>query len=121
MTPIKVGLLGIGIALTLGIGMRIGAAAGALLYLFMYAASLPLENNPVIDDHLLGAISVVVPEGHGSVAGALRARREGARLAIRVVHRQPGPVGWSEDPRQRVEKSILNHHLNPADLNPRPA
>ncbi len=54
------GLLGIGLALTLGIGMRIAAAAGALLYLFMYAASLPLENNPVIDDHLLGAISVVV-------------------------------------------------------------
>ncbi|HEU4514874.1 MAG TPA: hypothetical protein VFR87_17320 [Nocardioidaceae bacterium] len=54
------GLLGIGVALTLGIGMRIAAAAGALLYLFMYVASLPLENNPVIDDHLLGAISVVV-------------------------------------------------------------
>jgi thiosulfate dehydrogenase [quinone] large subunit len=26
----------------------------------MYAASLPLENNPVVDDHLLGAISVIV-------------------------------------------------------------
>ncbi len=54
------GLLGIGLALTLGVGMRIAAAAGALLYLFMYAAALPLENNPVIDDHLLGAISVIV-------------------------------------------------------------
>jgi thiosulfate dehydrogenase [quinone] large subunit len=54
------GLLGIGIALTFGIGMRIGAAAGALMYLFMYAASLPLENNPVFDDHLIGAISMVV-------------------------------------------------------------
>ena len=53
------GLLGIGIALTLGIGMRIAAAAGALLYAMMWAASLPLENNPVIDDHVLGAISVV--------------------------------------------------------------
>jgi len=54
------GLLGIGLALTLGIGMRLAAASGALLYLLMYAASFPLENNPVVDDHLLGAISVVV-------------------------------------------------------------
>lgn len=55
-----VGLLGIGLALTLGIGMRVAAGAGALLYLLMWAASLPLENNPVIDDHIIGAIAVVV-------------------------------------------------------------
>jgi thiosulfate dehydrogenase (quinone) large subunit len=54
------GLLGIGLALTLGIGMRIAAAAGALLYTLMWAASLPLENNPVIDEHVLGAVSLVV-------------------------------------------------------------
>jgi len=54
------GLLGIGLALTFGIGMRVGAACGALMYLFMYAASLPLENNPVVDDHLIGAICAVV-------------------------------------------------------------
>lgn len=53
------GLLGIGLALTLGIGMRVAAAAGALLYALMYMASLPLENNPVIDDHLIGAVAVV--------------------------------------------------------------
>jgi thiosulfate dehydrogenase [quinone] large subunit len=54
------GLLGIGLALTLGIGMRAAAIAGATLYMFMYAASVPLENNPVFDDHLLGAITVIV-------------------------------------------------------------
>lgn len=54
------GLLGIGVALLLGIGMRFAAVAGAALYLMMYAASFPLENNPVVDVHLLGAISVVV-------------------------------------------------------------
>lgn len=54
------GLLGIGVALTFGFAMRIAAATGALLYLLMYAASLPLENNPVVDSHLIGAISVVV-------------------------------------------------------------
>ena len=54
------GLLGLGLALTFGFGMRIAAATGALLYLMMYAAVLPLDNNPLIDDHILGAISVVV-------------------------------------------------------------
>jgi thiosulfate dehydrogenase [quinone] large subunit len=54
------GLLGIGLALTLGIGMRLAAAAGALLYALMWSASLPLENNPVIDDHVIGFIAVIV-------------------------------------------------------------
>jgi thiosulfate dehydrogenase [quinone] large subunit len=54
------GLLGIGFALTLGIGMRIAAAAGALLYVLMWTVVLPPENNPVLDDHILGAISLVV-------------------------------------------------------------
>ncbi|MFL6001335.1 MAG: hypothetical protein ACJ72P_00860 [Nocardioides sp.] len=53
-------LLGIGLALTSGVGMRIGAAVGALLYLMMWVASMPLENNPVVDEHLLGALTMVV-------------------------------------------------------------
>ena len=55
-----IGLLGIGAALLLGIGMRIAAASGALLYLFMYAAVMLPENNPIFDDHLIGAISLAV-------------------------------------------------------------
>ena len=54
------GLLGIGLTLLLGVGMRLGTAAGALLYAFMYTASLPLENNPVVDDHLIGVIVMAV-------------------------------------------------------------
>lgn len=54
------GLLGIGTALTLGIAMRPAALAGGLLYLMMYAAVMVPENNPVIDDHLLGLVSVAV-------------------------------------------------------------
>ncbi len=54
------GLLGIGVALLLGIAMRLGTAAGALMYAFMYAAVLPLENNPVVDDHLIGVIVMAV-------------------------------------------------------------
>ncbi len=54
------GLLGIGLALFTGIGMRVAAGAGVLLYTLMYAASLPLENNPIVDDHMAGAIVLVV-------------------------------------------------------------
>ncbi len=54
-----IGLLGIGLALTLGIGMRIAAVSGALLYALMWSVALPPETNPVLDDHVLGAISLV--------------------------------------------------------------
>lgn len=49
------GLLGIGLALVLGIGLRLAAAAGTILLLLMWLAVLPLENNPIIDDHLVYA------------------------------------------------------------------
>jgi thiosulfate dehydrogenase (quinone) large subunit len=54
------GLLGIGVALTLGAGMRIAAATGALLYVLMWTVVLPPANNPVLDDHLLGALTLAV-------------------------------------------------------------
>jgi thiosulfate dehydrogenase [quinone] large subunit len=54
------GLLFIGVALTFGIAIRLGAAAGFVLYLMMWSVALWPANNPVIDDHVLGAISMVV-------------------------------------------------------------
>ncbi len=54
------GLLGIGAALTTGVGMRVAGAAGALLYLLMWSVYLPPENNPVLDEHVLGAVSMIV-------------------------------------------------------------
>jgi thiosulfate dehydrogenase [quinone] large subunit len=53
------GLLAIGVALTLGAGVRLAAAGGAVMYLLMWTVVLPPENNPVIDDHLLGAVTLV--------------------------------------------------------------
>jgi thiosulfate dehydrogenase (quinone) large subunit len=49
------GLAGIGIALILGIGMRLAATTGALLLIAMWTAVLPPENNPFMDDHLIYA------------------------------------------------------------------
>lgn len=54
------GLLGIGVALTFGIAMRLGTIAGFVLYLMMWTVALWPANNPVIDDHILGALSMVV-------------------------------------------------------------
>jgi thiosulfate dehydrogenase (quinone) large subunit len=48
-----IGLLGIGVALILGIGMRIAAASGATLLVLMWTAVLPPDNNPFMDDHLI--------------------------------------------------------------------
>jgi len=54
------GLLGIGLVLTLGVAIRFAAAAGTVLYVMMWTVVLPPENNPVLDDHILGAITMVV-------------------------------------------------------------
>jgi thiosulfate dehydrogenase [quinone] large subunit len=51
-----IGLAGIGIALILGAGVRLAAITGGLLLVLMWAAELPLENNPFLDDHLIEAI-----------------------------------------------------------------
>lgn len=54
------GLLAIGVALTFGIAIRLGAIAGFVMYLMMWSVALLPANNPVIDDHILGAVSMVV-------------------------------------------------------------
>ena len=54
------GLLAIGVTLTFGIGMRLGCLAGTVMYVLMWSVVLPPDNNPFIDEHILGAISMVV-------------------------------------------------------------
>ncbi len=50
------GLLGIGVALTFGIAMRLGTYSGAILLMLMWAAVLPLEHHPLLDDHVIYAL-----------------------------------------------------------------
>jgi thiosulfate dehydrogenase [quinone] large subunit len=81
-----VGLAGIGLALVLGIGMRIAAASGAAMLVMMWSAALPPENNPFMDDHLVYALVLVML----AIAGAGRTLGLGRwweRLAI--VRRYP--------------------------------
>jgi thiosulfate dehydrogenase [quinone] large subunit len=53
-------LLAIGTTLTFGIAMRLGTIAGFVLYLMMWSVALWPANNPVLDDHILGALSMAV-------------------------------------------------------------
>ncbi|MBW8483433.1 hypothetical protein [Actinomadura parmotrematis] len=54
-----VGLAAIGLALLLGVGLRVAAGAGALLLVMMWSVVLPPESNPFMDDHLIYAIVLV--------------------------------------------------------------
>lgn len=55
------GLLFVGIALTLGIFMKLGGWAGILMLLLMYLAiGLPPENNPFIDDHFINILVILI-------------------------------------------------------------
>jgi thiosulfate dehydrogenase [quinone] large subunit len=47
------GLLGLGIALILGIGMSIAAYGGAVLVFLLWLTELPKVNNPFIDEHIV--------------------------------------------------------------------
>lgn len=61
------GLLGLGIALLLGIAMRPAAAAGATMMALMYLAGfLPPANNPVVDEHIIYAVLLVALASAGA-------------------------------------------------------
>ena len=53
------GLAGLGVALLLGIGMRVAAVSGALLYILMWTVALPPPTNPVVDEHIVGALVLI--------------------------------------------------------------
>ena len=53
-------LLAIGVALILGIAIRLAAAAGALLTVLMWTVVLPPAGNPLIDDHLVYAAVLIL-------------------------------------------------------------
>ncbi len=58
-----VGLLGIGVAMMLGAGLKVAALTGTLLLAFMYMAQLPAAlggNNPVVDSHWHEALLLII-------------------------------------------------------------
>lgn len=53
-------LLGLGVLLITGVGTRVAGIGGAVLYVLMWTVALPPTTNPLIDEHVLGAISLVL-------------------------------------------------------------
>jgi thiosulfate dehydrogenase [quinone] large subunit len=54
------GLFGVGLAMLMGVGRKIAGAGGAILMVLMWAAELPLTNNPFLDEHILYAICLII-------------------------------------------------------------
>ena len=63
-----VGLLAIGVALLLGVTMRLAAASGALMLVLMWTVTLPPANNLFMDDHLIYAMLLVILAAAGAGA-----------------------------------------------------
>lgn len=85
-TLFMVGLAAIGTALLLGIGVRVAAVAGGLLYVLMWTAVLPPATNPFLDEHLVNAavLAGLALVGAGNTLGL---GRQWARLPL--VQRLP--------------------------------
>jgi thiosulfate dehydrogenase (quinone) large subunit len=65
-----IGLLGIGVALVLGIGLRMAAVSGTVMMVLMWAAEWPLDKltsageptmstNPIVDYHIIYALALI--------------------------------------------------------------
>lgn len=57
------GLLGVGLALLLGIGLRVAAVSGTVLFAMLWLSQWPVaagSNNPVVDEHVLVVLLLAV-------------------------------------------------------------
>src|SRR5690606_35438364 len=53
------GMAGLGIALTLGIGLRLAAIGGTVLLVSMWMSMLPLAVNPIVDNHIVYVVAII--------------------------------------------------------------
>jgi thiosulfate dehydrogenase [quinone] large subunit len=85
------GMIGIGVAVMLGIGLRISAVAGSVILVLMYLAEWPFganaaSTNPLVDYHIIYALALIV------IAAASAGDTWGAGIAWRrlsIVQRFP--------------------------------
>lgn len=56
--PFMLGLAGVGLALILGIGTKIGAWSAGLMLFFMYLTQMPTVTNPILDEHLIYILAI---------------------------------------------------------------
>ncbi|WP_435748228.1 hypothetical protein [Microbacterium sp. PMB16] len=65
------GLGSVGVALLMGVCLRLAAVGGTLVMGGIYLSMLPLSNNPIVDDHLIYILVgwLLATIGAGTVAG----------------------------------------------------
>lgn len=56
------GMLGVGLAVVLGIGLRVSAVAGSAIMVLLYLAAWPFaaSDNPLVDQHIIYALALIV-------------------------------------------------------------
>jgi thiosulfate dehydrogenase [quinone] large subunit len=66
-----IGLLGIGLALMLGIGTKVAMFTGPTMLVFMYLTQMWPTTNPILDDHIIMSLAIIgvvlVELGHQSI------------------------------------------------------
>jgi thiosulfate dehydrogenase (quinone) large subunit len=69
------GMLCLGVALIAGVALRITAVAGVVMMAMLWSASVPPENNPLVDEHWIYALALItfplVQAGHTLGLGAV--------------------------------------------------
>ncbi|MBG6184933.1 putative membrane protein YphA (DoxX/SURF4 family) [Arthrobacter sp. CAN_A214] len=65
------GLMLVGTALVLGVGLRVAAAGGTVLMGLIWVSALPLKQHPVVDEHVIyiAALWVLALTGAGRFWG----------------------------------------------------
>ncbi|OLS27970.1 MAG: hypothetical protein HeimC3_01330 [Candidatus Heimdallarchaeota archaeon LC_3] len=53
-------LLFVGVALILGIGVRLASLAGIIFMASIWISAIPLENNPIIDEHIIYVLVLLI-------------------------------------------------------------
>ncbi|MFB7518211.1 hypothetical protein [Streptomyces sp. NPDC056144] len=65
-TLFMAGLLGVGLAMILGIGMRVAAVSGTLMMAFMWLTTLWPGTNPFMDSHWMIALVLLITAATGA-------------------------------------------------------
>ena len=87
------GLLGVGVALILGVALRPAAISGCLMLAMMYVASWPFAKvsegvptasvNPIVDDHIVSFMALVVIGAFAALSVGAISRRWSALAFVR--------------------------------------
>lgn len=71
------GLLSVGLCLALGVGMRIACYSGVLMMALIYLSLFPLEKNPLIDEHIIYILVLLLLAKNNTYENSLQKKWRG--------------------------------------------